>query len=222
MKKLLTFLTVLSLSLSLCSCTKSSVQNPEIEESMPESVTETINEKTFSSGKIQNNVYHSEFSEITITAPNDKWEFADKNYLLSLMKIEETAEESQKTDEEIAKKATIYDALLSDNATGSNILIEYENLALTENPEISETEYASKVETELKSSKTYKYEASDPYTVIIASKKYIRLDCSTKIERDDVHISYFIRKIDKYMLVICITPGVKGDVTVENMLSFIS
>ena len=128
----------------------------------------------------------------------------------------------KKKDEEIAKRATIYDALLSDNATGSNILIEYENLSLAENPEISETEYANKIENELKSSKTYKYEVSDPYTVIISSKKYTRLDCSTKIERDNVHISYFIRKTNKYMFVICITPGVTGDITVENMLSFIS
>lgn len=222
MKKLLTFLTVLSLTLSLCSCALKNVQDAQIDSSVPEAVTEAMTGKTFSSGKIQNNVYYSEFSEITITAPNDKWEFADRNYLLSLMEIEETAKDSQKKDEEIAKRATIYDALLSDNATGSNILIEYENLSLAENPEISETEYANKIENELKSSKTYKYEVSDPYTVIISSKKYTRLDCSTKIERDNVHISYFIRKTNKYMFVICITPGVTGDITVENMLSFIS
>ena len=222
MKKLLTFLTVLSLSLSLCCCTQKNVQSTQIESSAPEPVTESVKEKTFSSGKIQNNVYYSDFSELTITAPNDKWEFADRNYLLSLLGIDETAEESQKNDEEIAKKATIYDSLLSDNATGSNILIKYENLSVVSNPEISEIEFAKNVGAELKSSKTYKYEVADPYTVVISAKKYIRLDCSTKIERDDVHISYFIRKTDKYMLVICVTPGVTGDVAVENMLSFIS
>ncbi len=222
MKKPLTLLTVLFLFVSLCACANKPQEMPPSDVSVSETdqTPDITTKKEFSSGVVENNVYSSEFSDIKITAPDEKWAFSDKNYLYSLMKIDETADDTEKSDQKIAEKPTIYDALLSDNATGSNILVLYENLA--DNPDISEFEHASLVEDELNASKAYSYKASDPYTVLISNKKYIRLDCSAKIENDTVYVSYFIRKIDKYMLVICITPGVDGNVTTENMLSFIS
>ncbi len=222
MKKLLTFLTALFYLLSLCSCTQKPSEEPLPDESVTQAevTAEGEVEKAFSSGKVENNVYHSEFSAITITPPNNKWEFADKGYLYSLMKIDENASELDKTDEALSKKATIYDALLSDNATGSNILVIYENLETTDNPEISELEQAKLVKEELVAAKDYT--ATEPYTVLLAAKKYTRLDYTAKIDNQTVDASYFIRKIDKYMLVICVTPAVKSDVTVADMLSFIS
>ncbi len=223
MKKLLSLLLISVFVFSLSACQSKVTQTDK--DTVGGTVSNSADKKDpeYSSGITDNNVYTSKFAGFKITSPGGTWEFKDEATILALMDI--TADETDifSDDEkmlEIAKKTTIYDAMLSDAQTGSNIIVMYENLSVTNSLLISEKQYCEILKNQLSS--TDSYTIGESYKIKLVGKDYYRLDVSTTIDSITVNQSYIIRKIGKYMLAVCITAGAGSSQTVDTILTMFS
>lgn len=223
MKKILSLLLVLVFAFSFSAC------QPKVTQADKDTVGGTVSDSAdkkdpeYSSGTTDNNVYTSKFAGFKITSPGGTWEFKDEATILALMDIMVDETDILSEDEkmlEIAKKTTIYDAMLSDAQTGSNIIVMYENLSVTNSLLISEKQYCGVLKNQLTS--TDSYTVGEAYKTKLVGKDFYRLDVSTTINSITVNQSYIIRKIGKYMLAVCITAGAGSTQTVDSMLTMFS
>ena len=66
------------------------------------------------------------------------------------------------------------------------------------------------------------YTVDSPLTVSFIGTPYVRMD-ATSIQQDGMLTqTYLIRKIDEYILAICLTPSNLNGVTVDSMMSMFS
>ncbi len=178
----------------------------------------------FGLGDTTASVYTNQFGGFKITSPGGTWSFADEEYILSLMNIaikdSDILTDEQKKLAEIAKQTTIYDAMLSNSVTGSNFLVMFENLQKTGGTAYSAKQYADVLKSQL--IQTGAYTVESPTTTRLAGKDYVRLDGAATTNGVTVAQSYFIRKIDTYMLTICVTKGLAENASIDSLVSMIS
>ncbi len=225
MKKLLCLFLTLAILFSLSGC-RTDVTEKDKENvggKVDSSTSETTEDEKWSSGNTTANVYTSEFAGFKITSPGGTWEFKDEKTILELMNI--TVNEGDILTEEqkeaaVAAKNTIYDAMLSDAATGSNIIVMYENLSVTNSLLMSENQYCEILKNQLTATNSYTVGAAT--TTEVAGNKYSKLEASATVNGVSVNQCYLIRKIGRYMLAICITPGAGSSNTVDSMIAMIS
>lgn len=218
---------VLSLSVSACSSTVTDEDKDKVKGDIGQeqnSDPENSGDVEWSAGSTSGQVYTSTFGGFKLTAPDDGWVFSGEEEILSMMDIaldSDILSDSQKRAAEIGKQRTIYDAILSETASGSNILIMYENLSLTPGASSYDAmQYAKTLKTQLGTVDSYTVD--EPQTIKFLDENYVRLDCSAVAEGVAINQCYLIKKIDNYILAICITPGVTSGTTVDSMLSMFS
>jgi len=162
-------------------------------------------------GAIEDNVYSSAYAGLVFTAP-DGWVFATDDELADLMDLSTDAmsDAVMEFSDEALKKQVLYDMQAKDSSTGTNVLLLYENLALTGNTGISETNY---LEQTIK-----QFEAADvQYTFgeITETELCGQTYQMVQAEMTDYGVIqyYYARKIDKYMLCIVTSLPAAGDET---------
>lgn len=168
-------------------------------------------------------VFTSTFGGFKLTAPDDSWEFADEEELLELSKAVDSYAETDKEKQNIeaAKQRTIYDTLLRHRDSAANIIIMYENLSMSQSLANADAmQYAQTLASQLGSMGNYTVDS--PLTVSFIGTPYVRMD-ATSIQQDGMLTqTYLIRKIDEYILAICLTPSNLNGVTVDSMMSMFS
>lgn len=82
-------------------------------------------------GVVNGQVYTSEYLGLTFTAPKS-WVFLDDEKIAQTMNVgvEEMGKAGVKFDADALKAQTLYDMMVMDASTGSNVIIAYENLAV--------------------------------------------------------------------------------------------
>lgn len=153
-------------------------------------------------GSIKGDVYINEFADFSFTLPGG-WTFSSKEDLDALM--------SQAGEE--AELTTVYDCMALNADSTANVLIMFENTAVTGNADISEKDYADSVTTLLTSGQAsdWKYEVVDASKADISGKTYY----TTTVSADtgigvDTEQTLLFRKLGDYMLSICVStyPGI--------------
>ena len=133
----------------------------------------TEEDKELVRGTVENGVFTSEFADFTFTPPST-WTFASDDEILAMMDFSAAdMTEAEKKNIELGKLKTIYDAMVACD-DGANVIIMYENLALT-----------------------------------IGGNKYVVFTGSSGTADYTIEQKYLLRKIDNYMLCVCVTtvPG---------------
>lgn len=161
----------------------------------------TEEDKAFVCGTVNGNVYESRFSGLKLTAP-EGWKFSTEDELLEMMDIatEQFEDDAKKKAAEIGRQKTIYDAMLMDQESGTNVIIMYENMSASIGGSLySAEEYAGILENNVKSESGYrsiKNEAAD-----FCGEKYHCFIWQT-VNANNVGIEQcaLIRKVDNYML----------------------
>ncbi len=175
----------------------------------------------FARGVVENGVYTSEFADLTF-APASGWTFASEEELLGMMYpdyADMTDAERDKLD--IGGLKTIYDA----KAVGddrANVLIMLENLAATEGgTDFDEAAYAEVMATGL-SALGFECDTTGLAQMTIGNNTYVVFQGTEYAEDYTREQRYHLRRIDDYMLCICITtyPGVT--VSYEDVLAMFS
>lgn len=219
MKKFISVMLLLTMLVTASSC------STKVTEKDKDKVGGDVSDSAeWNSGETSGQVYTSSFGGFKLTAPDENWVFASEEEILEKMDIATDSDiltDSQKRAAEIGKQKTIYDAVLTDLTSGSNVIIMYENLSLTLGAsKIDASQYANTLKTQLEATGQYTVDA--PQTISFLNESYVRVDSTATIEGVTLSQTYLLKKIDKYMLAICITPGITSGITVDSMMAMFS
>ena len=168
-------------------------------------------------------VFTSTFGDFRLTAPDESWEFANEKELQELANAVDSyaVTDEEKQNIEAAKQRTVYDTLLRHRDSTANIIIMYENLSMSQDLANADAmQYAEVIASQLNDIGNYTVDS--PLTVSFIGKPYVRMD-ATSIQQDGTLTqTYLIRKIDEYILAICLTPSNLNGITVDSMMSMFS
>lgn len=170
----------------------------------------------FERGKVENNVYTSDFANVKFTAP-DGWEFANDEYIANMMNIGlEITENDNDFTKAMLEQTTIYDTVCTDSATGKNIIIMYENVAKeVPNPEsFSADDYVDSVEKQLTSVANVVYtQKGNRENISINGEDYIKQAYNVKYDEMGLETEqiYYVRKVGNFMLGIIASSGSTSD-----------
>ena len=197
MKKLLAFVLCVVLTLSLCACNLSSVVDSVIDD-----VTENSN--PIVRGVITDNVYASTFTGLTFTKP-ESWVFATDEEIASALGLASSMFNADFA--EIAESSgSLYDMMVSDSLTGTNINLGYENLALSNSTNVTEEQYIEALEQQLKGVSSMVVEFEDEITTVkLSGQDYVRVVANVTASGIEMSQVYYLRKIDKFMNFVIVT-----------------
>ncbi len=169
--------------------------------------------KELTRGIIEDNVYTSEYSGLKFTAP-EGWVYASDEDIAEVAGIgaDMLSEAGMPVTEEMMKQKDIYDMMAQDPATGSSVMVMYENLAMSlGGTKVKEERYVDQSATMMSQTDAVKYEFGDITKESLGSEEYTLLPASMP-DYNGVQY-YYVRKIDKYMLGIIITVFGGNDVS---------
>ncbi len=168
----------------------------------------TEEDKELVRGTVENGVFTSEFADFTF-APPSTWAFSSDDEILAMMDLSAAdMTEEEKKNLELGKLKTVYDAMVY-GEDGANVIIMYENLALTiGGTTYDEAAYAEALSTGLVS-QGITSDADNLGETTIGDNKYVVFTGTATSDGITLEQKYLLRKIDDYMLCICITtvPG---------------
>ena len=155
-------------------------------------------------GSIVGSVYASAYAGLVFTAPDD-WTYATDTELAKLMDlgVDAMSDAGMEFSEEALEKQVLYDMQAKDPVTGTNVLLMYENLALTGSTGMSEAKYIDVVLEQLTDADIYQYEFGETTETELCGQSY-QMVC---VEMTDYNVAqyYYVRKVGKYMLCIIIS-----------------
>lgn len=201
---------MLILSFSGCSIVKDFKEGfaEGLEDGLKSTVQQSGNGYTH--GEIDGNVYTSEMSGLTFTAP-DGWSFYSDEELMELM--DESIESGSESSFESAatKMITVNEMMAIDDNSGSNVIIIYENLLLTGNSGISEEEYFELAKTNGAFDGTDIFGDLEPATLSGKDCKYV------EVSNEGITQYYYMMALEDYMCIVVATNA--GDTTRSEMES---
>ena len=109
-------------------------------------------------------MYYSEFSGLSFVLP-EGWVAASDEELAALLGIaEETMTDEEAWILEVARMTSVYDMMAMNPLTGDNVIIMYENIALTMGGlQISEADYLELLKNQLQTMQDTSYQFDDMY-----------------------------------------------------------
>jgi hypothetical protein len=165
------------------------------------------------------NRYTSESAHIMFEMP-DHWAAATDEELSASMGLRSDAlvKAGMKFSKEMLQAKIVYDMMARDEQTGTNVLVLYENLALsTDGEKLSEDEYLKNLQQGLtQTDMGYTFKGTDTQT--LSEKTYYVLE--TQVAPARARQYYYVRKIDPYMLVIIISAV--GEDTISQVAGYFS
>ncbi len=168
----------------------------------------TEEDKKLVRGTVEDGVFTSEFGEFTFTPPAG-WTYTSEDEMFAMMDLSAAdMSEEEKKNIELGKLKTVYDAMVT-GEDGANVIIMYENLALTiGGTSYDEAAYAEALSTGLVS-QGITSDTENLGETTIGDNKYVVFTGTASSDGITLEQKYLLRKIDDYMLCICITtvPG---------------
>lgn len=176
-------------------------------------VKDTLN-SDISRGVITGNVYYSDFSGIGFNKPDD-WTYYTDEQIADMMDIAQDSMDTDSFQDTANQLISVYDMAVANITTGTNVNVSYENLALTNSTNITETEYADAVAKQLESLTSLNQSMVEQTTVTLGNYEYLRTTCDVKYVGVEMTQVYYFRKIDSFMNIIVITN--MGDYTIDDI-----
>ena len=120
--------------------------------------------------------------------------------------------------ETVANLTTIYDMMVIDPNTGTNISVAYENLKLTANSDMTCEAYLEVMKTQLASMDAMQIEFGESSTVTLCDEEYMHVIGTVSLGEISVEQIYYLRNVDGYMnLVIATIFGDPDAAAIEEM-----
>lgn len=202
MKRLLALILVCIFTLSFTACDLGKIVNKDI-----------------SHGTIDGNVYTNEFLGFEFIAP-DGWVYATDEELAELL--------TQATDEvldysdlqkSMMEIQLVYDAMAQNPETGTNLIVIYENLAISGSADMTVDEYIELSKEQLNEIDFITYSFGEVSQVVLGDTEFTRLPMTSNYYEivEMAQASYFA-KIGNYMVTMSLT--VTDDTPIETIESY--
>lgn len=159
-------------------------------------------------GQITEAVYKNEYLGFEFTKP-DSWVYSTDAEIAAAMNM--GAEMlGEKFQDAIKNSPSVYDMMVVDSITRSNINVGYENLAKTLSSNITVEQYIEALKSQLSSVSSMTVSFPDKYdTVKLGKNEYTRVICNAKASGIQMTQVYYLSKMDGYMgfVIVTITNG---------------
>lgn len=172
----------------------------------------------FEKGSIKDNVYTNKAADVTFTLP-EGWSFSTQEVLDGLMS--QAGEIVGEDAAEMAELTTVYDCMAASLDAAANIIFMYENTALSDNAAISENDYAQAVIDGLVAA-GISYKLGECNYITIDDKDYYSFITTVDLGEATLEQRYLIRKLDDYMLSMCITTFPGLTISSDDIIAAIS
>lgn len=203
MKKVL----IILLALSIAACVFTGCQNQQAEETSALSGGTIIRRNSQILGTISDDgSYFNEFLSLGFTLP-EGWVFADQAELDMMMGGSIGSTYGGDDDDESALieysfNSTIYDMMASNPVTAESVVVMFVNTArFSGGVGMSEEDYLSALKENLSANEDMPYVIGDTEEKTIAGTDYMAMEA--EIAGKGVYQSYYIRRVDKYMVCLC-------------------
>lgn len=170
-------------------------------------------------GTVEGNVYTSQFSGITVTAP-ENWEYMSNDELVTLTNESVGEVDASSIVKSLAELAIVFDMVVQDPEYGTNIMIMYENYSV-----IGETssieERVGDITDEISEESGGNYEMLTDETVTLGGESYRKLEFRYESEGIALGQAYYVRMIDDVVLSVVATyaDGFATSAEIESMFS---
>ena len=166
-------------------------------------------------GAVVGNVYSSEYSGLTFTAP-EGWIYATDEQIAQTMQIgQEDLSDDVAYNEAVANLASVYDAMVT-GPDGSNINFLFENLQVTNALSYSEEDYLNAVKSQLSMLTELTYEISDEITTVqLCGQDYSVMSAVTSYNGVNMVQNYYVRRVGNYICAVVMT--CVGDTAPESL-----
>ena len=201
MKKIISCALILAIAISIVGCDLSNL--------VPS------NKAELSRGNVSGNKYTNEFLGFTFTAP-DSWVYSTDEEIAAAMNLgmENFLDENYK--KALENNPSVYDMMVVDSVTRSNITVAYENLEKSFASNITVDQYISALKTQLNSVSSIKYTFTDKTEkVSLGETEFTRSVCEATAYGVSMTQAYYLYKIDGYMAVVIVT--IQGGVTLADV-----
>lgn len=158
---------------------------------------DTDTSREFGRGVITGDVYESAFSGIRFTKPAE-WKYYTDEELAATMNVSADALNNSFL-ETVASLTTVYDMMVIDQSTGTNVSVAYENLMLSANADMTCEEYLEAMKAQLSAIDTMKMEFGEPSPITLCGEEYTRVICTVTMGEITVSQVYYLRNVDGYM-----------------------
>ncbi len=213
MKKIVVLLLSALVLFSFTSC--------NLVESVERAVVDVVKENgtEITRGTVEGNVYTSQFSGITVTAP-ENWEYMSEDELTALTNESVDAVDASSIVKSLAELAIGFDMVVQDPEYGTNIMIMYENYSV-----IGETssveERVGDIKDEISEESGGNYEMLTDETVTLGGESYRKLEFRYESEGIALGQAYYVRMIEDVVLSVVATyaDGFATSSEIEAMFS---
>lgn len=213
MKKIIALTLAALMLICFTACGVKDAVNDAVEGAI-ENMAEKANED-ITRGAVSGNTYTSEYSGISFTKP-DTWTYSDDETLASLLNQSMDSIDMNDISKTLAESGTVYDMMVSDAETGSNLMVLYENMDVTNaGNAMSAQEYLDTLKTQLPAQSGMDYEFMIEETVILSGNEYLKGTFTLTVDTMIISQIYYLRAMDNVMCCLISTP-VNG-VTAEDI-----
>lgn len=158
-----------------------------------------------SRGTIEGDVYSNDYLDFQFTKP-ESWVYATDDEIAEAMSLGADLMLEENFKDALEDNVAVYDMMVVDTLTGSNISVGYENLAKTFATNITEDQYAEALQSQLENVSGMSVEFPDTYdTVKLGKTEFTRVLCTTTAYDITMTQIYYLHKIDGYMSYIIVT-----------------
>ncbi len=205
MKKILSLILCAVMLVSLIGCTANNATPGNDDDDNENASNNASNKKVeLSRGKIEGDTYKSEYLGLEFTKPSS-WVFSTDEEIASSMNIGVDMF-GDKFKEAVEKNPSIYDMMVVDSITRTNVNISYENLAKSMSTNITEEQYIDAVKKQLAevSGMTVSFD-NKVEKIKLGDNEYTKVTCTTTTSGVTMTQVYYVRKVDTYMSVVIAT-----------------
>lgn len=162
----------------------------------------------FARGAWDGDTYANDYLDLAFTLP-DGWVAATDEEIANAMQLgSDMLTEEQKFTNDMAKQKSVYEMMAAQDGGGPNLLMMLENLSMTiGGTAYDEQRYADVLTEQFSQLTSMKVALKDTSEAELAGRTYLRVDYD--VNDGAMTITYFLRRMDKYMLALCFT-GVTG------------
>ncbi len=196
MKKLISLFLAVVMLVLLVSCGPTGVPGESEDEKKPS--------VELSRGKIEGDVYESEYMNLKFTKPAS-WVYSTDDEIAAALNLG-VEFMGDKFKEAVETNPTVYDMMVIDSLTRSNINVGYENLSKTFSSNITIEQYIEAFKQQLSSVSGMTVTFPDSVdSVKLGDCEYSRLVCDVSVAGVSMTQVYYLRKVEGYMCFVIVT-----------------
>ncbi|MBQ2810532.1 MAG: hypothetical protein IJF11_06545 [Clostridia bacterium] len=195
MKKLISLLLAVIMAVMLVSCDSTKDQDDD-----PPKVKVEL-----SRGTIDGDVYKNEYLDFEFTKP-ESWVYSTDEEIASLLNLSVDTILGDKFKDALNTNPSLYDMMVVDSLTSTNISVGYENLSKTFSSNITEKQYVESLKKQLENVSDMTVVFPDTLEkAMLGNTEFSKAVCTTTVYNTTMNQIYYLRKVDGYMAYVIVT-----------------